>query len=104
MDKVISEMTLLIKESVGKNWSNVKPSVDQFINRRRVRLALLAELILNKEITEQEFESRLIDEKKVGEAEFHAIAVIAKVNAQLISNKAIDIFHKAIIALIKGAI
>jgi uncharacterized protein YdaU (DUF1376 family) len=100
INETVAQMLAGIKETVEENWPEVKSTLSQFFERRKDRLALLAELRIAKDITEEQFKSRLEDEKDVLAAEMHAIAVITKAIAQKAANTAIDILIKAVKAIV----
>lgn len=100
INNVVDEMLSVIKGTVTDNWKEVKPVAEQFFQRRKERLELLAELRITGELGQEKFESRLFDEKLIVEAELNAIAVISKAIAQKATNAAIDIFQKAVIKAI----
>lgn len=104
IDEILADMLSAIKVTVEDNWSEVKTTANQFLQRKKERLALLAELRINKEISQEKFESRLADEKLIAEAELHAIAVISKAIAQKAANAAIEILEKAVKASIQAAV
>lgn len=101
IDKVITDMSAAVKDSVGKDWNDVKDIANQFLQNNKERLKMIAELRLNGELTQEEFESRLIDNKLVMEAELNAIAVLSKAIAQNAVNAAIDVLIKAVNAAAK---
>jgi hypothetical protein len=96
IDEVLADMAKAIKGEVQDNWPEVKSVANQFLQNRKERLALLADLRIRGEINEAKFESRLSDEKLIVEAEMHSIAVISKVIAQKAANAAIEILWKAV--------
>lgn len=100
INEVLANMLSAIKGTVGDNWDEVKSIANQFLQRKKERLELLAVLRINGDLSQEKFESRLKDEKLIAEAELHAIAVISKAIAQKAANAAMDILEKAV----KGAI
>lgn len=96
INEVVAEMLSVVKNTVSENWTEVKSVMNQFIQRRKERLKLLAELRISGELSQEKFESRLEDEKLVLEAELHAIAVISKAIAQKASNAALEVLGKAV--------
>lgn len=104
INEVLFQMTDVIKENVAENWEEVKHPTNAFLLSRKERLALLADLLIKKEITQTRFNSRMEDEKLITEAQLHAIAVISKAIAQKAANAAIDIFQKAVMAAVKVAV
>jgi hypothetical protein len=97
-------MLSAIKGTVDDNWSEVKATANQFLQRKKERLELLAELRINNELSQEKFESRLADEKLIVEAELHAIAVVSKAIAQKAANAAIDVLVKAVKVAINTAL
>jgi hypothetical protein len=96
MNETLAQMASVIKGTVADNWSEVKSVANEFLQRRKERLSLLAELRLSGELTQKKFDSRLEDEKLILEAELHAVAVISKAIAQKAANAAFDVLQKAI--------
>lgn len=104
INEVLANMLSAIKETVDDNWDEVKNTANQFLQRKKERLELLAELRISNELSQEKFESRLADEKLIAEAELHAIAVISKAIAQKATNAAMDVLEKAIKLAISAAI
>lgn len=96
INEVLFQMAGAIKANVAENWEEVKNPTNAFLQSRKDRLALLADLLIQKEISQARFDSRMEDEKLITEAQLHAIAVISKAIAQKAANAAIDIFQKAV--------
>ena len=104
INEVLANMLSAIKGAVEDNWDVVKITANQFLERKKERLELLAELRITNELSQEKFESRLADEKLVVEAELHAIAVITKAIAQKAANAAIDVLVKAVKVAIDTAL
>jgi hypothetical protein len=104
INEVVAQMLSAIKGEVADNWDEVKSAANQFLQNRKERLELLADLRIKGELSEEKFISRLEDEKLIVEAELHAIAIITKVIAQNAANAAIDVFQKAVKAALSAAI
>jgi len=96
INEVISEMVAAVKDVVGENWNEVLTVANQFLQNRKERLELLAELRISGDISKKRFESRLKDETLIAEAEFHAIAVISKAVAQKAANAAMEVLENAV--------
>ena len=96
INEVLSEMLAAVKGTVEDNWDEVKSVANEFLQRRKERLELLAELTLTGDLTLEKLKSRLEDEKLLLEAELHAIAIISKAIAQKAANAALDVLYKAI--------
>ena len=104
INEILADMLFAIKGTVTENWEEVKSTANQFLQNKKERLELLAELRINNELTQEKFESYLEDEKLVLEAELHAIAVVSKAIAQKATNAAIEVLVKAIKTIVSSAI
>lgn len=104
IDEVLADMLSAIKETVEDNWDVVKSTANQFLQRKKERLELLAQLRIEGDLSQKKFESRLKDEKLIAEAELHAIAVISKAIAQKAANAAIDVLKTAVKVAISTAL
>jgi len=104
INAVVSDMLSAIKGTVEGNWKKVESTVNQFLQNRKERLQLLVQLRIDNEIDQDEFDSRLADEKLIIEAELNALAVLSKAIAQNAANAAIAILQKAVKAAISAAI
>ena len=104
INEVLADMLSAIKETVEDNWDVVKSTADQFLQRKKERLELLALLRIEGDLSQKKFESRLKDEKLIAEAELHAIAVISKAIAQRAANAALDVLKKAVKVAISSAL
>jgi len=100
IDDILDGMVNAIKGVVKDNWEEVKSVTNEFLNRRKARLELLAELTLTGDLPLEKLQSRLEDEKLILEAELHAIAIISKAIAQKAANAALDVLYKAIKGII----
>jgi hypothetical protein len=92
----MSQMLGVVKQTVDKNWKEVKEVANQFLQNRKERFALLAELRISGDLDHEKFLSRVEDEKLIFEAELNALAAISKAVAQQAVNGAIDVFLKAV--------
>lgn len=104
INNVVSDMLSVIKGTVADNWKKVKPIAEQFLQREKERLGLLAALKISGDLNEEGFESRLNDSKLIVEAELNAISVISKAIAQNAANAAIEVFEKAVKTAISSVI
>ena len=96
IEEVTINMLNAIKGTVEDNWAEVKEPATQFLNRNKERLALLVDLRLSNELSQEKFESRLEDQKLVLKAQLEALTVISKAIAQKAANAAIDILETAV--------
>ena len=104
INEVLADMLSAVKGTVEDNWDEVKSTANQFLQRKKERLELLAVLRINGDLSQKKFESRLEDEKLIAEAELNAIAVISKAIAQKAANAAMVILHKAVKVAISSAL
>ncbi|MBU1013360.1 MAG: hypothetical protein KKG99_10160 [Bacteroidetes bacterium] len=102
INKVLADMLAAMKGTVSDHWSEVKDTANQFLQRDKDRLELLAELRITGDLNQEKFESRLQDEKLILEAELNALAVISKAIAQKAANAAFDVLQKAVNAAISA--
>lgn len=100
INQVLTDMLTAVKGSVKNDGGKVKGITAQFFKNQKERLEELATYRINGEITQEDFESRLEQNKSIIEAELNAIKITAKVVVQNATNAAIDVFNKAV----KGAI
>jgi len=98
---VLASMMQAIKNNVGENWNTVKEKTNQMLENKKERLALLAELTINKELTFKQFQSKLEDEKQMIIAELHVTAILSKATAQKAANAAIDVLSTSVKTAIK---
>jgi hypothetical protein len=91
INEAMAQMVGAVKQIVKDDWKNISGELTDILQRRKERLALLAELFIKGELTEKRFLSRLEDEKLIFEAEIHAIAVMKKAVAQKAANAAIKV-------------
>jgi len=104
INEVSSGMLSAIKGAVAEDWPVVKATAERFLQNKKERLSLLAELRIKGELSQAKFESRLQDEKLILEAELNALAVLSKAIAQNAANAALDILGKAVTAAISAAL
>lgn len=100
---VIADMGSAVKNTVEDHWDEARSVTIQFLQNRKERMALLAQLRISGELSKEKFNSRLEDEKLILEAELNALAVISKAIAQNAANAAIGVLEKAVKAAI-GAV
>lgn len=104
INEVIADMASAIENEVGESWNEVRSTANQFLNNRKNRLELLAELTIDGDLNFQQLELRLKHEKLLAEAELHVVAIITKVIAQRAANAAMDVLKAAIKTIINATI
>ncbi|TCO04056.1 hypothetical protein [Natronoflexus pectinivorans] len=100
IDTTLKEMADAIGDTISKDKEKIKEIIVEILNRRKERMKMLVELRITGDLTQQRFESRLEDEKKVLEAEFNAIAALNKAMVQKAVNAALDVLTKTVRALL----
>lgn len=96
INEILAEMLSAIKESMSDDWNIVKKSANNFIQSKKDRLELLANLRLIGAIDNDFFEKRLADEKEILTSELHSIAIINRVRAQNAANAAFKVLENFI--------
>ena len=97
INKVLTDMLSVIKETVNGNWDAVKSTANEFIENDKERLQLLAELRISGDLPDEWFQSRMEDEKIILEAELNALEVVSKAKAMQAVNAAFDVLLNGII-------
>jgi len=101
---LLADMLLAMKNEVKKDWKEVQSTAKDFLERRKARLEMVIDFRVKGEITQEEFESRMSDEKSIMESELLAMKVISKAVAQKAANAAIEVLEKAVKAAISAAL
>ncbi|PKB15423.1 hypothetical protein [Flavobacterium sp. 5] len=96
INEILADMLNAMKTSIKDDWVVVKKSANNFIQSKKDRLELLANMRLNGEISESFFDKRLTDEKEILTSELHSIAIVNKVMAQNAANAAINVLNDVI--------
>lgn len=95
-DNIISEMISALKLQLGDEYKRAEKQIDTILKMREDRLKKLTQTRLDGDISTEDFQSYLEDEKDALIAEFNTIEVIGKAAAQRAVNAAIDVLNKAI--------
>ncbi|REH01780.1 hypothetical protein [Flavobacterium aquicola] len=96
INEVLADMLNAMKGSIKDDWNVVKKSANNFIQTKKERLELLAQMRLIGAIDNDFFEKRLADEKEILTAELHSIAIVNKVLAQNAANAAFKVLENVI--------
>ena len=96
INEVLAEMLEAIKAKSKGIWPQVKPYANKYMESRKQRFALLADLRLKNHISEEDLLSRLQDEEDLLEVELHNIAIVKKEAARDAAKVAINVLKKAI--------
>lgn len=101
INEVLANMLNAMKGTVKDDWNVVKKSANNFIQSKKDRLELLANMRLIGAIDNDFFEKRLIDEKEILVSELHSIAIVNKVMAQNAANAAFKVLEDVITTALK---
>lgn len=101
INEVLANMLNAMKGTVKDDWNVVKKSANNFIQSKKDRLELLANMRLIGAIDNDFFEKRLIDEKEILASELHSIAIVNKVMAQNAANAAFKVLEDVITTALK---
>lgn len=100
INEILADMLSAVKASVTDDWKQAKETASEFLQRRKERLELLADMRIQDEITQEFFEKRLNDEADILKAELHSVAILTQAAAQRAANAAIDVLRNAVSALL----
>lgn len=101
INEALAEMLEAMKGTIKDDWNVVKKSANDFIQNKKERLELLANLRLAGAIDNDFFEKRMADEKEILQSELHSIAIVNKVLAQNAANAAIRVLEDIISTTLK---
>lgn len=101
IESTLKSMALAAKNSAGEDLKEVKDTSQQFFEMNKARLGKLIQYRLTGKIDQDDFESRMEDEKKMLEAQLNTLSIITKVMAQNAANAAIDVLNTAVQAALK---
>lgn len=96
IDVVIGDMAQAIKGSVKQDWPDTKEVVKQFLDRRKERMKLIAELIFKGVLTIESAKPYFDIEKDLLEMEILGVSIITKAMAQKAATKAIKVLVDAV--------
>lgn len=100
IDEVIGDMAQAIKGSVKEDWPDTKEAVKQFLERRKERMKLIAELVIKGVLTIETAKPYLDIEKDLLEMEILGVTIITKAMAQKAATKAMKVLVDAVKAAI----
>jgi hypothetical protein len=90
---LLQEMLTAMQSTMKKGWKKLEPTAKHFLENRKENIQELTSLWLGGELTKEEYESRLEDEKLIWEAQLNAISAISKSTLQHSINAAIDVLR-----------
>jgi hypothetical protein len=101
IENTVNQMLLAVKSSIQKDWSEVNATARQFLEMNKKRYEKLVEYRLTGKIDEQNFKSRLEDEKRMLEVQLNTLTILSKVMAQNAANAAFDVLESAVRTCLK---
>lgn len=96
INEILADMMDAMKATMKKDWSVVKKSANTFMQSKKDRLELLANIRVMGIIDNDFFEKRIADEKEILASELHSIAIVNKVLAQNAANAAFKVLENVI--------
>ncbi|MCP4667297.1 MAG: hypothetical protein GY849_13125 [Deltaproteobacteria bacterium] len=96
IDRVIQDMIVAVVGVVKEEHGDISRYAKEIIEAEKETMTELSELRINGEITDDEFQSELEDEKDTLVAQLKAVAVMELAMTQKAVNAAIDVLVKAV--------
>lgn len=90
---LLQEMLTAMQSTMKKGWKKLEPTAKHFLENRKENIQELTSLWLGGDLTKEEYESRLEDEKLIWEAQLNAISSISIATLQHSINAAIDVLR-----------
>ena len=100
IDQVLKDMASAITGSIEENAGDIKEFAKTILESEKYSLKELADARRNGQIDDVVFEREIKREKKVVEAELLTVEIMTKVMAQKAVSAAMDVFIKAVKAVI----
>jgi uncharacterized protein YaaN involved in tellurite resistance len=101
IENTVNQMLFAIRFSVQKDLVEVNTTARQFFEMNKKRYEKLVEYRLAGKIDEQNFKSRLEDEKRMLEVQLNTLTILTKVMAQNAANAAFDVLESAVRTCLK---
>ena len=98
IDTTLEDMAAAVKAIVVKDRNKIKGYAKQIFDEEKQTLNQIALLRLSGQITDEEFQSEIEDEKDTVRAQLLALKVLNKATAQKAANAALNVLYKAVIA------
>jgi hypothetical protein len=98
IDKVLQDMLGAVKDSVETDWEDIQGYARQVLDNEKDALADIAQMRLAGDLSDEEMESELADEKLTLESEFAAINEMGRASAQRAANAAVGVLMDAVAA------
>ncbi|MFP4665002.1 MAG: hypothetical protein ACLFM1_11300 [Bacteroidales bacterium] len=101
-ETIVKKMFTALKDSLGEEYDRAETQVNSILKTKEARLKNLSEKRLHGEISGQEFQSYIEDEKDMLIIELNTLQVIGKASAQRAVNAALGVFNDAINKALKA--
>jgi hypothetical protein len=101
INEILADMLNAMKGTMKDDWEVVKKAANNFMQTKKDRLELLANMRLSGDISEEFFEKRVVDEQEILISELHSIAIVNKVMAQNAVNAAFKVLESVISTALK---
>jgi hypothetical protein len=98
IDTAIEDMVTAVKGIVDEDKDKIKGYARQIFDEEKQTLSQLAFLRMSGQITDEELQSELEDEKDTVQAQLLALKVVNKATAQKAANAALNVLYKSVIA------
>jgi hypothetical protein len=99
---VLNDVFDALKNQLKDEYSRAKGQIDALMETQKNRLNDLVEKRMNEQISQEDFESYLEDEKRMMVAEYNTVSVIGKAAAERAANAALDVLNKTIDKALKA--
>ena len=93
IQNLLQEMLAAMQSSIKRGWKKLEPTEKHFLESRKDSILELTSLWIEGELTKEEYESRLADEKLIWEAQLNAISAVSKATLQHSINAAMDVLR-----------
>lgn len=98
IDSTLKDMAAAVEGIVDKDQHKIGDYAKKIFDEEKQTLNQIALLRLGGQITDEEFQSELEDEKDTVRAQLLALKVLSKATAQKAANAALDVLYKSVIA------
>ena len=98
IDTTLEDMVAAVKAIVDKDRHKISGYAKQIFDDEKKTLNQIALLRLSGQITDEELQSEIEDEKDTVQAQLLALKVLNKATAQKATNAALNVLYKAVIA------
>lgn len=98
IDATLEDMAAAVKGIVNKDRQKISGYAKQIFEEEKQTLNQIALLRLSGQLTDEELQSEIEDEKDTVQAQLLALKVLNKATAQKAANAALNVLYNAVIA------